>query len=343
MAKKENDYAQRVRLQDEVDKAQDARNRRILGEKLYQQKKNEAKAKEAAKPSAKEIVKDPNKFAGEINSRVEEGLGKEREKEDKAAAKEAAGMEKAKAEQKARHEANKGVAPKNPDDLANPKKAAEAAQNQNGGQRTDEEWRAMGEDPKDHQGTQAHDPGDTDGDGVEVSSEKGNNKPGDPIVPEEEKKDPFADTKEAWQKLTEVFGDKVSKLQTELEANLGQALEPTDRELNNPYAGDDVPESKEMRLDDVKATLDSTKDTAEKVGRDLGTVGKAAAGTAGTAAKDVGNAIVDALDIDTEAAKSTGKTLAGLSGLFSRSDNENSKVPDSGWNPKSITDLFKDN
>lgn len=343
MAKKENDYAQRVRLQDEVDKAQDARNRRILGEKLYQQKKNEAKAKEAAKPSAKEIVKDPNKFASDINSRVEEGLGKEREKEDKAAAKEAAGMEKAKAEQKARHEANKGVAPKNPDDLANPKKAAEAAQNQNGGQRTDEEWRAMGEDPKDHQGTQAHDPGDTDGDGVEVSSEKGNNKPGDPIVPEEEKKDPFADTKEAWQKLTEVFGDKVSKLQTELEANLGQALEPTDRELNNPYAGDDVPESKEMRLDDVKATLDSTKDTAEKVGRDLGTVGKAAAGTAGTAAKDVGNAIVDALDIDTEAAKSTGKTLAGLSGLFSRSDNENSKVPDSGWNPKSITDLFKDN
>lgn len=341
MTKKENDYAQRVRLQNEVNKAQDDRNRRILGEKLYQQKKNEAK--ENAKPSVNEVVKNPNKFAGDVNSRVQEGLGKEREKEDKEAAKEAAGMEKAKAEQKARHEANKGVTPKNPDDLANPKKAAEAAQNQNGGQRTDEEWRAMGEDPKDHQGAQAHDPGDTDGDGVEVSSEKGNNKPGDPIVPEEEKKDPFADTKEAWQKLTEVFGEKVSKLQTELEANLGQALEPTDRELNNPYAGDDVPESKEMRLDDVKATLNNTKDTAERVGRDLGTVGKAAAGTAGTAAKDAGNAIVDALDIDTEAAKSTGKTLAGLSGLFSRSDNENSKVPDSGWNPKSITDLFKDN
>jgi hypothetical protein len=343
VTKKENDYAQRMRMRDEADKAHDARTRRILGEKLYQQKKNEAKAKEAAKPSVKEVIKNPGKFAGDVDSRVQEGLGKEREKENKAAAKEAAGMEKAKAEQKARHEANKGVAPKNPDDLANPKKAAEAAQNQNGGQRTDEEWRAMGEDPKDHQGTQAHDPGDTDGDGVEVSSEKGNNKPGDPIVPEEEKKDPFADTKEAWQKLTEVFGEKVSKLQTELEANLGQALEPTDRELNNPYAGDDVPESKEMRLDDVKTTLNSTKDTAEKVGRDLGTVGKAAAGTAGTAAKDAGNAIVDALDIDTEAAKSTGKTLAGLSGLFSRSDNENSKVPDSGWNPKSITDLFKDN
>lgn len=343
MTKRENDYAEKVRLRNEADRAQDARNRRILGEKLYQQKKNESKAKEDAKPSAKEVIKDPNKFAGDVNSRVQEGLGKEREKEDKAAAKEAAGMEKAKAEQKARHEANKGVTPKNPDDLANPKKTAEAAQNQNGGQRTDEEWRRMGEDPKDHQGEQAHDPGDTDGDGVEVSSEKGNNKPGDPIVPEEEKKDPFADTKEAWQKLTEVFGEKVSKLQTELEANLGQALEPTDRELNNPYAGDDVPESKEMRLDDVKETLNSTKDTAGKVGRDLGTIGMAAAGTAGTAAKDAGNAIVDALDIDTEAAKSTGKTLAGLSGLFSRSDNENSKVPDSGWTPKSINDLFKDN
>jgi hypothetical protein len=342
MSKKENDYAQRVRLQNEVNKAQDDRNRRILGEKLYQQKKNEAKAKENAKPSVKEVVKNPNKLAGDVNSRVQEGLGKEREKEDKEAAKEAAGMEKAKAEQKARHEANKGVTPKNPDDLANPKKAAEAAQNQNGGQRTDEEWRAMGEDPKDHQGVQAHDPGDTDGDGVEVSSEKGNNKPGDPIVPEEEKKDPFADTKEAWQKLTEVFGEKVSKLQSELEANLGQALEPTDRELNNPYAGDDVPESKEMRLDDVKETLNNTRDTAEKVGRDLGAVGKVAAGTAGTAAKDAGNAIVEGLGIDTEAAKNTGKTLAGLSGLFARSDNENSKVPDSGWNPKSITDLFKD-
>ena len=252
-------------------------------------------------------------------------------------------MAKAKAEQKARHEANKGVKPSNPDDLANPKKAAEAAQNQNGGQHTDEEWRRMGEDPKDHKGTQAYDPGDTDGDGVEVSEEKGNTKPGDPIVPEDEKKDPYADTKAAWQKLTEVFGEKVSKLQTELEGSLGQALEPTDRELNNPFAGDDVPESKEMKLDDVKATLDATKSDAEKTVKGIGSVGKAAAETAGAAAKDTGNAIVDALDIDTKAVKDTGKTLAGLSGLFASSDNENSKVPDSGWNPKSINDLFKDN
>ena len=98
----------------------------------------------------------------------------------------------------------RGVKPSNPDDLANPKKAAEAAQNQNGGQHTDEEWRRMGEDPKDHKGTQAYDPGDTDGNGVEVSEDKGNTKPGDPIVPEDEKKDPYADTKAAWQKLTEV-------------------------------------------------------------------------------------------------------------------------------------------
>lgn len=330
----------------DVDRQVEQRNRRIIGDKAIEQKRKEyaeRQTKQPQAPSLKEVAKNPGEAAKSIDEKIQEGYGKDREKEDKAAAKEAAGMEKAKAEQKARHEANKGVKPKNPDDLANPKKAAEAAQNQNGGQRTDEEWRRMGEDPKDHQGEQAHDPGDTDGDGIEVSSEKGNNKPGDPIVPEEEKKDPFADTKEAWQKLTEVFGEKVSKLQTELEANLGQALEPTDRELNNPYAGDDVPESKEMRLDDVKETLNNTKDTAERVGRDLGAVGKAAAGTAGTAAKDAGNAIVEGLGIDTEAAKNTGKTLAGLSGLFARSDNENSKVPDSGWNPKSITDLFKDN
>lgn len=343
MSKIENDYAEKVRLRDETDKAQDARNRRILGEKLYEQKKNEAKAKEAAKPSVKEIVKDPNKFAGDVDSKVQEGLGKEREEDNKKAAEEEAGMAKAKAEQKARHEANKGVKPSNPDDLANPKKAAEAAQNQNGGQHTDEEWRRMGEDPKDHKGTQAHDPGDTDGDGIEVSEEKGNTKPGDPIVPEDEKKDPYADTKAAWKKLTEVFGEKVSKLQTELEGRLGQSLEPTERELNNPFAGDDVPESKEMKLDDVKATLDATKTDAEKTVKGIGSVGKAAAETAGAAAKDTGNAIVDSLGIDTKAVKDTGKTLAGLSGLFASSDNENSKVPDSGWSPKSINDLFKDN
>lgn len=318
-------------------------NRDIQPKKALEDAAKERKAKEAATPSAKKVITNPNDFAGDVNKKIAEGYGNERERETKKAAEEEAGMAKAKAEQKARHEANKGVKPNNPDDLANPKKAAEEAQNQNGGQHTDEEWRRMGEDPKDHKGTQAYDPGDTDGNGVEVSEEKGNTKPGDPIVPEDENKDPYADTKAAWQKLTEVFGDKVSKLQTELEGRLGQALEPTDREVNNPFAGDDVPESKEMKLDDVKATLDATKSDAEKTVKGIGSVGKAAAETAGAAAKDTGNAIVDALDIDTKAVKDTGKTLAGLSGLFASSDNDNSKVPDSGWNPKSINDLFKDN
>lgn len=318
-------------------------NRDIQPKKALEDAAEKRKAKEAATPSAKKVITNPNDFAGDVNKKIAEDYGSERESEAKKAAEEEAGMAKAKAEQSARHEANKGVKPSNPDDLANPKKAAEAAQNQNGGQHTDEEWRRMGEDPKDHKGTQAYDPGDTDGNGVEVSEEKGNTKPGDPIVPEDEKKDPYADTKAAWQKLTEVFGEKVSKLQTELEGRLGQALEPTDRELNNPFAGDDVPESKEMKLDDVKATLDATKSDAEKTVKGIGSVGKAAAETAGAAAKDTGNAIVDALDIDTKAVKDTGKTLAGLSGLFASSDNENSKVPDSGWNPKSINDLFKDN
>lgn len=318
-------------------------NRDIQPKKALEAAAEKRKAKEAATPSVKKVITNPNDFAGDVNKKIAEDYGSERESEAKKAAEEEAGMAKAKAEQKARHEANKGVKPSNPDDLANPKKAAEAAQNQNGGQHTDEEWRRMGEDPKDHKGTQAYDPGDTDGNGIEVSEEKGNTKPGDPIVPEDEKKDPYADTKAAWQKLTEVFGEKVSKLQTELEGRLGQALEPTDRELNNPFAGDDVPESKEMKLDDVKATLDATKTDAEKTVKGIGSVGKAAAETAGAAAKDTGNAIVDSLGIDTKAVKDTGKTLAGLSGLFASSDNENSKVPDSGWNPKSINDLFKDN
>lgn len=318
-------------------------NRDIQPKKALEDAAEKRKVKEAATPSVKKAITNPNDFAGDVNKKIAEDYGNERESETKKAAEEEAGMAKAKAEQKARHEANKGVKPSNPDDLANPKKAAEAAQNQNGGQHTDEEWRRMGEDPKDHKGTQAYDPGDTDGNGIEVSEEKGNTKPGDPIVPEDENKDPYADTKAAWQKLTEVFGEKVSKLQTELEGRLGQALEPTDREVNNPFAGDDVPESKEMKLDDVKATLDATKSDAEKTVKGIGSVGKAAAETAGAAAKDTGNAIVDSLGIDTKAVKDTGKTLAGLSGLFASSDNENSKVPDSGWNPKSINDLFKDN
>lgn len=260
-------------------------------------------------------------------------------------AKNAEGMQKAKEEQAARHEANKGVRSKyseNPDALANPNDAAKAAQDGNALKRTPEEWRAMGEDPKDHP-DQVYDPGDTDGDNVEVSPEKGNTNPGDPIAPEAEEKDPWAQTKAAWKHLTDVFGEKVSALQNELEGRLANELTPTDREVNNPFAGDDVPESKEATIDDVKNTLDSTKNDSMAVAKGIGDIGGAALDTAGAAAKEGGNAIVEGMGLDKDALKSTGKTLAGLSGLFSTPSDTNDKVPDSGWHPKSINDLFKGN
>lgn len=256
-----------------------------------------------------------------------------------------AGLDKAAEEQKARHEANKGVKSKyaeNPDALANPNDAAQAAQNGNALKRTPEQWRAMGEDPKDHP-DQVYDPGDTDGDNVEVSPEKGNTSPGDPIAPEAEEKDPWAQTKAAWKHLTDVFGEKVSALQNELEGRLANELTPTDREVNNPFAGDDVPESKEATIDDVKNTLDSTKNDSMAVAKGIGDIGGAALDTAGAAAKEGGNAIVEGMGLDKDALKSTGKTLAGLSGLFSTPSDTNDKVPDSGWHPKSINDLFKGN
>lgn len=260
-------------------------------------------------------------------------------------AKNSEGMQKAKEEQAARHEANKGVRSKyseNPDALANPNDAAKAAQDGNALKRTPEEWRAMGEDPKDHP-DQVYDPGDTDGDNVEVSPEKGNTNPGDPIAPEAVEKDPWAETKAAWKHLTDVFGEKVSALQNELEGRLANELTPTDREVNNPFAGDDVPESKEATIDDVKNTLDSTKNDSMAVAKGIGDIGGAALDTAGAAAKEGGNAIVEGMGLDKDALKSTGKTLAGLSGLFSTPSDTNDKVPDSGWHPKSINDLFKGN
>ena len=188
-----------------------------------------------------------------------------------------------------------------------------------------------------------YDPGDTDGDNVEVSPEKGNTNPGDPIAPEAEEKDPWAQTKAAWKHLTDVFGEKVSALQNELEGRLANELTPTDREVNNPFAGDDVPESKEATIDDVKNTLDSTKNDSMAVAKGIGDIGGAALDTAGAAAKEGGNAIVEGMGLDKDALKSTGKTLAGLSGLFSTPSDTNDKVPDSGWHPKSINDLFKGN
>lgn len=190
-------------------------------------------------------------------------------------------------------------------------------------------------------GNDVFDPGDSDGDKKAVSPSDGNMLEGAPKDPADI--DHFKDTKAAWKHLTDVFGDKVSALQAELENRLGEQLTPTERETGNPFAGDDVPASKEMSLDDVKQAADNTKNDATAVLKGAGDIGSAALDLGGAAAKDTGNAIVDGMGIDRKAVTDTGRTLAGLSGLFSSDDSGNSKVPDSNWKPKSINELFKGN
>lgn len=190
-------------------------------------------------------------------------------------------------------------------------------------------------------GNDVFDPGDSDGDKKAVSPGDGNMLEGAPKDPSDV--DHFKDTKAAWKHLTDVFGDKVSALQAELENRLGEQLTPTERETGNPFAGDDVPASKEMSLDDVKQAAENTKNDATAVLKGAGDVGSAALDLGGAAAKDTGNAIVDGMGIDRKAVTDTGRTLAGLSGLFSSDDSGNSKVPDSNWKPKSINELFKGN
>ena len=112
-------------------------------------------------------------------------------------------------------------------------------------------------------GNDVFDPGDSDGDKKAVSPGDGNMLEGAPKDPADV--DHFKDTKAAWKHLTDVFGEKVSALQAELENRLGDQLTPTDRETGNPFAGDDVPTSKEMTLDDVKQAAESTKDDAKAV------------------------------------------------------------------------------
>lgn len=186
-----------------------------------------------------------------------------------------------------------------------------------------------------------YDPGDSDGDKKAVSPSDRNMTGGDPNPVKDE--DPFKDTKAAWDHLASVFGDKVTALQGELEGRLSGMLTPTERETGNPYAGDDVPASKEMTADDVKAAVASTADDAKAVAKGIGEVGGAAADFAGTALKDAGSATIKGMGIDTDAVKGTSKTLAGLSGLFSSGDNPDSSVPDGNWKPKTISDLFTRN
>lgn len=195
---------------------------------------------------------------------------------------------------------------------------------------------------KDH----VYDPGDSDGDGKAVSPSDENMLGGDPKSAKKDDTDPFKDTKAAWAKLTEVFGDKVAALQGELEGRLGEALTPTAREVNNPYAGDDVPASKEMTVGDVKAAAARSVGDAKAVMGGLGEIGSAATEVAGNAVREGTRATIKDMGYDPNevgaAISGAGKTIKGLTGLFaSESTNGGGKVPDGNWKPKSISDLFK--
>ena len=193
-------------------------------------------------------------------------------------------------------------------------------------------------------------PGDTDGNGKAVSPEDENLYGGEPKSAQKADEDPWKDTKAAWEHLTSVFGDKVSALQNELEGRLGEMATPTDRETGNPFAGDDVPASKEMNYSDMKGAIQGDIDDAKAVLGGVADIGMAGAKTAGTAMKDAGRALAHEMGYDSkdlDDAKQTlkdvgsiGKSLSGLGGLFATDNSSNSKVPDSGWKPKSISDLF---
>nr|DAQ25490.1 MAG TPA: hypothetical protein [Caudoviricetes sp.] len=223
------------------------------------------------------------------------------------------------------------------DKLADPKYQQDRAQELN------RRRQSMSDDQKKEAGVpkaEVYDPGDSDGDNKAVSPSDRNLYGGDPN-PEKDDEDPFKDTKAAWKHLTDVFGEKVSALQNELEGRMDSMLTPTEREVNNPYAGDDVPASKEMTPTDVHEAVNSTASDMKSVVSGIGEIGGAAAELGGTAAKDAGRATIKGLGIDTDAVKDTAKTLSGLSGLFSSGDSPDSKVPDGNWRPKHVGDLFK--
>lgn len=196
-----------------------------------------------------------------------------------------------------------------------------------------------------------YDPGDSDGNNKAVSPEDGNVYGGDPKGQKKDDEDPFKDTKAAWAHLASVFGDKVTALQSELEGRLSEMTTPTERETGNPFAGDDVPASKEMGYSDMKGAIQGDIDDAKAVLGGVADIGIEGAKTAGTAVKDAGKALVHEMGYDSEDlddAKQTlkdvgsiGKSLSGLGGLFATDNSSQSKVPDGNWKPKSINDLFK--
>lgn len=273
-----------------------------------------------------------------------------------------AGMEKAKAENKARQERNK----LSPEEEAarqkkreDPNQAAHDVQQHNKAveNMSDDQKKTMGLD-QNHKGDQhAYDPGDSDGDGIEVSPDKGNMTDTDNFkqfgmaAEAGQGKDYYKDTKAAWDHLTSVFGDRVSALQNELEGRLGEMATPTERETGNPFAGDDVPASKEMDYGDFKGAIQKDVDDAKAVMGGVGDVGFEGLKTAGAALKDTGGLLADKMGYnskDLDDAKQTlkdvgsiGKSLSGLGGLFATDNSKaDSKVPDGNWKPKSISDLF---
>lgn len=287
-----------------------------------------------------------------IGSLFESKTPKQKAEEEKNAK----GMEKAKAEQAARSERNK-LSPEEQqakqDRLANPDYQMEQAQRKNRALKglTDEQMDRLGV-PKEGR-TSVYDPDDTDGDGKAVSPEDGNLYEGAPkSAQKEEEEDPWKDTKAAWDHLTSVFGDKVSALRGEIEGRLGEMTTPTDRETGNPFAGDDVPASKEMGYGDFKDAIQNDVDDAKAVLGGVGEVGLEGLKTAGAAVKDAGGLLADKMGYnskDLDDAKQTlkdvgslGKSLSGLGGLFATDNSKgDSKVPDGNWKPKSINDLFK--
>ena len=281
--------------------------------------------------------------------------------EKKRKAEEAKGLEAAKQREKERHERNK-MSPAEQEaarkkDL-DPATQAKDVQEHNKAVEgmSDEQKKAL--DLPEHAGEQhAYDPGDTDGDGVDVSKDKGNLTDTDDLkqfgmaAEAGQGKDYYKDTKAAWDHLTSVFGDKVSALQNELEGRMSEMMTPTDRETGNPFAGDDVPASKEMDYGDFKGAIQKDVDDAKAVMGGLGDVGIEGLKTVGAAAKDTGGLLADKMGYnskDLDDAKQTlkdvgslGKSLSGLGGLFATDNSSsNNKVPDSSWKPKSISDLF---
>lgn len=191
-----------------------------------------------------------------------------------------------------------------------------------------------------------YDPGDSDGDNKAVSPEDGNVYGGDPKGQKKDDEDPFKDTKAAWDHLASVFGDKVTALQGELEGRLGAMMTPTERETGNPFAGGDVPASKEMGIDDLKNVVAQDISDVKNVASGIGEIGGAAASVAGNAVREGTRATIKDMGYDPDEVKQTvkdiGGAVKGLGGLFATdSSDAGSKVPDGNWKPKSINDLFK--